>query len=115
MKFCAELMNDVSDIEVDRAKVRAALRMLGTSFMSIRGWEELTSHWNTAIGEIRLSAALFYLLEAAIPMVTAFCSALHRTSGVGRVHKPVERDSSVSESVWIFCSALQVTSIKNGC
>ena len=37
LNFCATLMNQVYDIEVDRTKVQSALHVLGTSFLSFRG------------------------------------------------------------------------------
>ena len=108
LNFCANLMNDVCDIEVDKTKVRSALNVLGTSFLSFRGWEELTSDWNIAIGKTSLSAVLYYLFEGAIPMVTSLCSILHRTIGVKHAQKPSERESSISNSIWNFFSGLQV-------
>ena len=101
-------MNKVCDIEVDRAKVRSALHVLGTSFLSFRGWDELTSDWNVVTGKTSLSAVLFYLMEGVIPLVTSLCSALQRTSGVGHTHKGLEQDSSAFSAVWNFFSGLQV-------
>ena len=105
MNFCANLMNDMCDIVVDKAKIRPALSILGTSFVSFRGWEELTRDWNAVIGETSLSAALFYLLEGAIPLVTSLCSALHSTR---HDYMPFKSNATASSSIWNFFTGLQV-------
>lgn len=102
-------MTTISDAKIDVMKARPDLKLLGMSYLSVREWKELTSDWNIVIGKkISLSAAIFYLFEGAIPMVTSFCSEFYRMSGVGPNHKPFERDSTVLSSLWNFFLALQV-------
>lgn len=82
MKYCTELLSSIVSICNQKSVsngIRSALMCLSTTFISLQGWrntiEELD--FNDLIIDrkygVKLSCALFYLWEGAIPLVTAFC------------------------------------------
>lgn len=108
-------MDDVcSAVDDDDEKsnlVRSSLKVLTTSHLSIRGWLELTSDLNSDKQEgVSLSAALLYLFEGAIPLITAFCSEFNRLRSSGPVSEKFSKllNEEKSGKICCFASSFQV-------
>lgn len=113
VEFCTTLLTKVcTTVVMDERKVRIALKLLATSHMSIRGWEELTSDLDTPIAEnVTLGGALLYLFEGIVPLVTAFCLEFDKLSSSGPACKIfgrlVARDDVINP-LWGFAQSVKV-------
>lgn len=104
------------DEAVSSDNVRIILKRMATTHLSLKGWAEVTSEMDSFVdtGEdkVRLSSALIYLWEGAIPLVTAFCTTYTRLKVSGPSSKVYARLltarhlsvlQSFGQSVMVMC------------
>ena len=108
--------------------VCSSLKALTTCHLSVKGWEDLVHVLNPNVNdevdaldgdelkelkEVGLSAALLYLFDGAIPLITAFCSEFDRLSRCGPAAEKFKclLDSKKREKIEDFARCFQVATV----
>ena len=116
--YCTKLLNSIiKEDETDSSKkyhkrIGTALKLLTTSYMSVREWEGRTSDLDTPVAErVSLGGAVLYIFEGIIPLVTAFCVELDKLSSSGpacRIYARLLERKDIAKSLWNFASSFKV-------